>query len=559
MLATTAKQVGNGHWDALRKCITAWQRRWHQGAIAGRTGRMENNSVQTTSKSMLETRVIRQGRELTRAALGWNQFIKAMFSFPAMCVSLMVAVLFALSVRAIGEPDIWWHLRNARQLLEYRAMARVDTYSFTANGAPWINHEWLSEVPFFLGFKSLGLQGILLTYFVLVALIYLGVYYRAWRGGANCKNAVVATMVSILFGVVSIGPRMLLFGWLCMVVLLILLDRFRRKGSGIWLVPPLFALWINLHGSWVFGLVVLATVILCGLPQGTWGLVETRRWAPSERRKLLTASALSCAALLLNPFGYHLILYPLELLSRQHLVTSEIQEWQPVNFATGNGKLALIMILTLLAAALFSRRKWRLDEVALVAFALVTSLTHARFLFFAGLIMAPILAPRLTLFPPYDRDSDKPLLNAAIMVGVVVALIHFFPSSERLQQKVDAEYPTAALNFMQAQNITGRILNSYGWGGYMEWRAPELRPFIDGRADIFIYNGVFADYVDATTLRRLLEVLDKYHIAYALLGPEKPMAYLLDHVPGWRVIYSDKVAKLYERQSIEGAAGPGGK
>ena len=128
-----------------------------------------------------------------------------------------------------------------------------------------------------------------------------------------------------------------------------------------------------------------------------------------------------------------------------------IEEWRPVDFSTGDGKLALIMILALLASAWFSRRRWRLDEALLTGFALWAALSHVRFLFFAGIILAPILAPRLQLFPPYERELDKPWLNAGIMAAFVGALIFFFPSATQLQQKVDEKYPLAALGFMQQQ------------------------------------------------------------------------------------------------------------
>ena len=190
-----------------------------------------------------------------------------------------------------------------------------------------------------------------------------------------------------------------------------------------------------------------------------------------------------------------------------------------MDFSTGNGKLALIMIFALLAAALFSRRRWRLDEVLLTAFALWAALSHVRFLFFAGLILVPILAPRLKLFPPYERELDKPWLNAGIMAAVVGALIFFFPSAAQLQQKVDEEYPTAALEFMQRQHLNGRIFNQYMWGGYMEWNAPELKPFVDGRADIFAYNGVLVDDLKAMAIEKPFEILDKYRIDYTLLPP----------------------------------------
>ncbi len=396
----------------------------------------------------------------------------------------------------------------------------------------------------------------LAVYFVVLVLIYIGVYYRSCRAGADCKDATVITFLAILLGGVSIGPRMLLFGWLCMVGLLLVMDGFQRTGKGLWLLPALFALWINLHGSWVFGLVVLVMIIGSGLVEGEWGLVVARRWSSAELRKLLLALGVSLAALFVNPFGYRLVVFPLkyELLLRRHDVMQRIVEWQGVDFSTVHGKLALMVVFGLLAAALFSRQRWKLDEVLLTAFALWAALSHLRFLFFAGLIMAPILAPRLKLFPPYERELDKPWLNAGIMAAVVGGMIFFYPSAAQLQQQVDQEYPTAALEFMQRQHLNGRIFNQDWWGGYMEWVTPELEPYMDGRTDIFVENGTFDDYINAVLIRSPLEVLDKYKIDYVLLEPAKPPAYVLEHSPAWRPIYTDKVAVLFERTATTGAA-----
>ena len=426
-----------------------------------------------------------------------TDLVARIFSFPVMCMFLLGGVIFSFSVRQIAEPDIWWHLRNANFLFQYHSLPSVDTFSFAAAGSPWMNFEWLSELPYFLAFKGMGLQGLLAVYFAVLVLIYTGVYYLSCRAGADCKDATVVTLLAIFLGAVSIGPRTLLFGWLCMVGLLVVLDRFRRTGKGLWLLPPLFALWINLHGSWVFGVVVFAITIASGLVEGEWGLVVARRWTPAELKKLLLVFASSLAALFLNPFGYKLLLYPFAVTFHLRDAVQTVDEWRSVDFSDGHGKLALIMILALLAAALFSRRRWRLDEALLTAFALWSALSHVRFLFFASLIVMPILAPRLKLFPPYERELDKPWLNAGIMAAFVGALIFFFPSAARLQQKVDDEYPRVALEFMQRQHINGRIFNNYAWGGYMEWNAPQFKPFIDGRGDIFMYNGTFEDHVSA--------------------------------------------------------------
>jgi hypothetical protein len=133
------------------------------------------------------------------------------------------------------------------------------------------------------------------------------------------------------------------------------------------------------------------------------------------------------------------------------------------------------------------------------------------------------------------------------MAAVVGAILMLFPSAAYLQRKVDADFPTAALQFMQRQHVNGRIFNEYAWGGYMEWYAPDLKPLIDTRTDIFIYNGVFDDYLRATANDPSFHILDKYQIDYVLLPPQRPLIYLLKQSPAWRPVYTDKVATLFER------------
>ena len=81
----------------------------------------------------------------------------------------------------------------------------------------------------------------------------------------------------------------------------------------------------------------------------------------------------------------------------------------------------------------------------------------------------------------------------------------------------------------------------------MEWTAPDLKPFIDGRADIFVYNGTFDDYDEVAGAKRPLEILNKYRFDYVLFNPDTPLAYLLAHSKDWRSMYSDKTAVLYQR------------
>jgi len=484
-----------------------------------------------------------------QAAKRQSAWLRRIFSFPVMCMVLFVAVIFGYAPRGItiGESDIWWHLLNARALLQYHSLSRVDTHTFTVNGMPWMSFEWLSEIPFFLAFKHAGLQGMVALYATVMLLIIAGVYYRSWRAGADCKDAAVATLGAICIGCVSLCPRPLLFGWLCLTALLLVLDEFRRTSRLLWLLPPLFLVWINLHGSWIYGMMVLFLTIGAGLFQGEWGQVTATRWSSSQLRQLFLVAAASIAALFVNPFGYKLVMYPFDFVLHQQAVMRGSQYWLPVDFSTWNGKLALALIFAIVAAALFSARRWRLDEVLLVALALWSGLSHMRFLDFAAITIVPILAPRLKLFPPYEAEIDKPWLNAAIIVAVMACIILIFPTEQTLQAQLDREYPKAALEFMQRRGLTGRVFNSVEFGGYMEWNAPELRPFLDGRGDIFVYSGVLDDYTKAVNLQNPGQILNKYGIEYVLLERNWPLAYLLASSSEWHIIYHDNVATLFAR------------
>ena len=191
--------------------------------------------------------------------------------------------------------------------------------------------------------------------------------------------------------------------------------------------------------------------------------------------QLLLVCGASVAALFFNPFGYKLVLYPFDLGFRQQSVVKYMDEWLPVDFSSWNGKLAMLLIFGLLASVLFSRRKWKLAEVVLTAFALWAALSHTRFMFFAGLIIMPILSPRMKLFGPYS-PTEKPWLNAAIMAVVAGLMIFFFPSNASLQQKIDAEYPRRPWHLCSRTISTVGFSTSTNSAGIWIGIPPNLNP-----------------------------------------------------------------------------------
>ena len=466
---------------------------------------------------------------------------------PVLLFSFVALVIFLFADLRVADADIWFHLRNAQHLMTSHAFLHEDLYTFTSAGSPLVDHEWLSELGYYVAFQVWGLRGLLAVLFVLLWLIFGGIYILAMRRGAHCGDAALLTTAGVALGSYSFGPRMNHFGWLCLVALLLVLERFRQTGKGLWVLVPLFALWINLHGSWVFGLVVFGIYLVSGLAEGQRGVVVATRWKPAQLRHLTEVFAASVAVLFINPYGYKLVWYPFDLLFRQKANLDNVIEWQSVDFHTGWGKLALCMIFAVMSAAWFSRKTWEVRDVVLVTFAIWASLTHLRFLLFAAIVLVPILAPRMRLFESYDREDDVPSMNLAVTIAIAALIVFAYPSAARLQEVVDLQFPRNALRFLQQERIQGRLFHYYDYGGYIEWNAPAVRTFADGRTDIFTYNGVFDDYIAINQIERPLELLDKYEIDYVLFPLGKRLTYVLDQSSAWHRIYGDQLVNIYQR------------
>lgn len=501
------------------------------------------------------------GENVRAASIPRVSFLKIAFSFLAMLAVGLGAVVFVFCRGSIADPDIWWHLNNARYLFTQHRLPNVDFLSFTVTGHLWMNHEWLSEVPYYLGYRAWGLTGVFLVEFAVIELLFAGVLILAYRDCGNFKSAALATALSCLLASVSFGPRTILFGYLLMVAMLLILQRFRQRGRApLWMIPLLFALWINTHGSWSLGLILFAIIVGTGFFNGNWGQVDSVAWSPSQKKSLIITGVASIAALFANPYGYRLVFYPFDLAFRQKLNIAHVAEWVPVNFHDTRGKLVMFLLALLFARAIFQRTRWTLTEVALLSFALYSGLTYIRFLVLVGIVVAPIVAKTLDFMPPYQPEIDKPILNATLIGLMLFGVVHYWPKNAELNNIVDGQYPAGAVAYMRKNPAPTPLLNYYTWGGYVPWNDSSIKVFIDSRVDIFEYEGVLQDYLDLLELKHPDAIFTKYKIQSVLFPPGEPLAYVLSHDPAWKEVYRDSVSVLFERidsNSLHSALAPG--
>lgn len=467
--------------------------------------------------------------------------------FTSVLTLIVLTLIFILARGKVADPDIWWHLHNAQYLIENHRLPRYDMYSFSVSGHAWMNHEWLAELPYYFAWRAMGFKGIdAITIFVLW-LIYLGVLHLSYRACRNFKAAVLGTVCAVFLGWLSFGPRTILFGYLFLVVLLIILQNYREKnGAQLWLIPPLFCIWVNTHGSWSLGMIFFSIIIVTGLIPVNCGMVVGELWTPSQRNGLVAAWVASAAMLFMNPYGFRLVIYPLDLAFRQKTNVEHVAEWVSINFHDLRGKIVIAILIILLLSVLMRPRRWTLTETTIAIFALYSGLTYVRFLCLLGLVIAPVLAKTLDFVPPYRKDLDTPVVNTFVILLMVVGLIWYRPSEAQLQNRINDQYPTGAISYLRSHPPVGPIVNYYLWGGFINWENPNLKVFIDGRADIFDYNGVFTDYIKLLGLVHPNDILDKYHAQYVLFPPGEPLTYELQQSSKWKTVYSDRNSALLE-------------
>ena len=179
----------------------------------------------------------------------------------------------------------------------------------------------------------------------------------------DVSSAFLATWIAVLLAAINIGPRTILFGWLCFLGELLLLEAFSRGRNSIWLLPSLFALWINLHGSWLIGYTFFVLFFLSGLMGGSWGGIGAVRWTQQQQWKLIAVGIASLAAVFVNPYGWRLVVYPFEMLLHQRLNLAVIDEWRSVSFQSFYGIVVFVLASGMLVFTLARRRSWPLHEL----------------------------------------------------------------------------------------------------------------------------------------------------------------------------------------------------
>ncbi len=475
---------------------------------------------------------------------------RAIFSFPVI-LGVFLIVLTMLTVRGrFSDPDMWWHLKTGEIIWNTHHIPTVDSFSFTTNNHAYIPHEWLSQLIIYAAYHFGGYTGLMLGFCLLASLLVVAGYALCARYSGNLKVAFLGGMIIWLFATIGLSIRPQLIGYLLLLLELLVIHLGRsRNARWFFILPPMFAIWGNCHGSFFLGLIVLGTTLACSFVGLEWGLLASQRWNKYERNTLALAFALSIAALFLNPIGLRQVTYPLDTLLNQTVQMNVVSEWQPPHFNDARGLVLLGVAGLILIVPLLRRAQLTLQELIFLAFGFGLAVQHERMLFVFGILAAPILCRLLAdCWDRYEPDRDRPLVNAIAIAVLFSVMVWFFPDRQELMLQVEKNNPVKAVNFIDRSRLSGNMFNEYVYGGYLIWAAPQHKVFVDGRGDVFEWTGVLQEYGKWMMVQADPNILlNKYQIHFCLLSTGAPMSHVLSLLPGWTKVYSDEMSVIWAK------------
>ncbi|MGH9748552.1 MAG: hypothetical protein ACRD5D_06920 [Candidatus Polarisedimenticolia bacterium] len=424
-------------------------------------------------------------------------------------LGLLGLLAFAAAATPLRNYDYWWHLATGRLILDEGRVPRADPFSFTAAGAPWIDHEWLFQALLYLGHTTVSPAGLVTLKIAAVMLLAWLLATRLWREGHGPAGTAVLLAPALAGAAFRLDVRPELATLLLLPPAIELAIRGRDGGGRrpLLVLPALAAIGANLH----VGIVLLPVILLAGAaltvlherivaPPGTAGSAAPASFAP---RLALTALAAALATGF-NPYGWGIWRVPFELSRVLAGLPSPNLEWArpapgdfPLFFAA-----AAIAILVLVAGF---RRIDPIGAAALLIAAVLAFLHLRNIGLFFLLLPLGLARPARALVAAAQKarlyrtgmagGRVRPgfVAAAVVLVGSIPAIALLPPRiAWGLGVAADNE-PWAAGDFLEREQVGGRLFNDVRFGGYLIWRrAPAHRVYIDGR------NEVYADLLKET-------------------------------------------------------------
>jgi hypothetical protein len=452
--------------------------------------------------------------------------------------------------RLLNDSDTYWHVAVGRWIVDHQTFPRVDIYSFTKAGEPWISTSWLAQVLYAETYQLAGWAGPVIVAAASVAVTFALLAFILSRRVPPIYAAIIALVALALSASHLLArPHVLALPVMLAWVNGLVSASESRQAPSLWLLP-LIVLWANLHGGFILGLALVAPFACDAL----WNAERSQRQSLALR--WVGFGICAVVACCLTPYGWQSILASRTILQLGELLHL-ISEWMPPDF--GSFSVFEACVLALIGGALYCGVKLSPPRIVLVLGLFHLALSHVRNIeIFALLLPLMVLTPLSSQFGLQATRIEKafPAALAAALAAILGLSTWAFAADNKLAPTA-IQSPAAAVDVLKDHN-SKRVLNDLQFGGYLISR--ELPVFIDGRAELYGERFGMA-YYNALQLKNVdlfIGLLKSYDIDAVLLTPSTPAASLLDHLDGWQRAYADETAVVYIRAPGDRPAGFGG-
>jgi hypothetical protein len=474
-------------------------------------------------------------------------------TLPYFYTLLLILAIFAVAFSRFSlleaDNDLWGHLKFGELIWQEKALPEINTFAYTTPNHPWFNHEWLTEVVFYLIYDAFDSMG-LLVFKLMIGGTIVAVLCHLYR--QREKNIVPLFIILMLaIPVMDRGflcrPHLLTFLFLSFL-LFILYQYFDDKKGFLLGLPPLMMVWANSHGGFLAGLGLLGAVALFEWSKGLFNRGTFDWWLPG-------VFILSALATLINPHGIDLQIFLYHSLSH----TRDISEWGPIKFFDTN-HIAYKILASLFFISLILPGRKRGWEILLITLAVVYGFKHQRHSVLAAIVMVPYLSWRLAeLLRIINFSSIRItlpthlILHALILVQAVFFIYYgalSYRSAEYKIQVILPKFPIYTVRFMKENNINGNILTPFDWGEYLIWHLPESKVSVDGRFRTAYPQEVMDQNLNFTEQKPgAMAVLNQYPTDLILVRNYYKTGEQLKNNNSWVSVHKDPIATLYTRKS----------
>ncbi len=239
-------------------------------------------------------------------------------TFDIALIALLLGATFLLCCYQLSDGDVWWHLAGGRWILENGHVPGKDPFSFGSANREWVDVHWLFQVLLASLYARAGVAGVILLG---AALFTAAVATAVWGRGRSWPVALTALLWVPVLLLMSgrFVPRPEAFSTLYLAIFLAVLWRAAEHPRLLWLLPVVQLFWVNMHGLFVLGPVVLCFYLVgkgVEWAHGRWQGVLLTLEQRTAWKRLGICSGLVLLACLANPYFLDGALFPLLLVSK---------------------------------------------------------------------------------------------------------------------------------------------------------------------------------------------------------------------------------------------------